>query len=47
MSDQDKLERFAEYVLALHHDDGNDVCARCERAFPCSEYLMAKEAVAS
>jgi hypothetical protein len=39
------LQKFAEYVMELHHANANGVCARCEREFPCSEYLMAKESV--
>jgi hypothetical protein len=46
MSDREKLEKFAEYVMEIHHDDANGICARCGREFPCSEYLMAQEAVA-
>jgi hypothetical protein len=46
MSDHDKLERFVEYVMAIHRDDGHGDCGQCGQKFPCSEYLMAQEAVA-
>jgi hypothetical protein len=43
--ENERLQKFAEYVMELHqaHQDGN--CVRCERHFPCSENLMAKEAL--
>lgn len=40
-----RFERFVEYVMEIHRDDGHGDCGQCGQSFPCSEFLMAQEAM--